>query len=40
MILNPFIDYYKDSNGKLHVVLWYDSVYGVRKYLNLIGGQN
>jgi len=40
MFLDPYIDYYKDSKKKLHIVIWYDSFYGVRKYFNLIGGQN
>lgn len=39
MMLDPFIDCYRDSNKKLHIVIWYDSLYGNRKHLIILGGQ-
>ena len=34
---NPYIDYYKDKEGKNHIVLWYDSLYGNRHYIVILG---
>ena len=36
---DPWIDKYTDYRGEKHIVFWYTSFSGERKYIDLVGGQ-
>ena len=36
----PWVDYYIDYREKKHIVLWYNSIFGKRNFINIIGNQN
>lgn len=38
-IYDPFIDFFRDYRGKYHIILWYNSNSGERKYINIVGSQ-
>ena len=36
-VCSPYLDIFKDNDGKTHIILWYNTNYG-RKYISLKGG--
>lgn len=40
LIFKPFVDVFKDYRGKYHIILWYNTFNGERKYFNILGNQS
>lgn len=37
IVYKPYLDIFKDKNGKYHILLWYNSI-DERKYIIILGG--
>ena len=40
VIINPYIDIFKDYRGKIHIIIWYYNYKNNRKYIDLRGSHD
>jgi len=40
LVLQPYLDIYSDYKNETHIILWYNSFTGKRKYFNIKGSLN